>query len=52
MIHVLIDITEEDIEIFKALVYSNSNDMVKWSYESEQGTLVNITFRKEPDENI
>ena len=52
MVDVLIDLTEEDLEIFKAIVYSNGRDMVKWSYESEQGILVNITFRKQPDEEV
>lgn len=47
---VLVDITEGDTDLFKALVFRDAPEFT-WSFESEQGHTVNITFRKEPPED-
>ena len=50
--NVLADITEYDAETFKELVNGNvDDDMFTWTFESEEGVTVNITFRKEPEED-
>ena len=50
MVDVLVDINECDIEeYFKPLIYDGGDDdaTFTWTFESEQGHQVNITFRKE-----
>ena len=46
--NVLVDITEHDIELFKEL-FTNEDAEFTWTFPSEQGHQVNITFRKKPD---
>ena len=51
MVDVLVDITELDVEDFRKLVCeTHGAGQIQWSFESEQGHQVNITFRKEPEE--
>ena len=47
-VDVLVDITENDLSEFKYMYDMNSQ--FTWTFESEQGHQVNITFRRDPDE--
>ncbi len=50
--HILIDISEYDAETFKELVFGRVDDnKFSWLFETEEGTKVEITFRRELDED-